>query len=442
VTPVPIAEGRRRVELALATAVFVAAIGVAVLRVTGLPEVHRVRLGAAQWAFDDFKLILYYPARALLDGANPYDAPRYLAAYRAVEVPMAPYAPVSLVAGIPFALLPFAAAAWVHFALTVVLTAALVAAAFRLCRITPSPAVLVAATGIVLLSRPGHWNLLLGQVTVPLVLGTYAALAYARLGPLPAAAGFAVATVKPTFGIPLALLLLARRDPRARRVVLLGIALTAAINLPVLAVLARRAGGVMPLVAQAREGNDMLFRHGNRAITSIGRIDLAALITRPLGTDVGQTAEAVIGLALLAIAALVLRRLEARGETADAPRSVAVACGAILLGMYHQGYDVLLMVAPAVALAYRLVAADAGGRAARLAALGLLAVLALNFITTESGVAALEPGRAAWVLVTSINAGALLAVFAIVTVAAMRAPAAADGSAASGAARSQNPVAR
>jgi hypothetical protein len=436
VTALPIAERRHRVELALATAVLVAAIGVAVLRVSGLPEVHRVRLGAAHWAFGDFRKILYYPAAAFLAGGNPFDATPYLANYPGAEVPMAPYAPVIVLAGAPFATLPLQAAEWCYFAITVALSAVLAVAAFRFDRVPAGAAAIVGVTAAVLLSRPGQWNLLQGQPTIALVLGSYAALAYRRTGALAAGIGLAVALVKPTFGVPLALLLLVRRDRRARAVVLAGVALAAVASAPALLVLAHRAGGLAALVAQVREGNAVLFARTNNAVTNIGRIDLAALITRPVGSGFGQAAEYAIGLALLAGAALLLRQLERRGEAADAPHSATIACAAVLLGTYHQGYDLLLLTAPAIAVANRLVVGRADERPARIAVLALLALLAFNFVTTESGVAALQPGRAAWVLVTSLNALALLAVFVLVSAAALR------GDTTWVPAASQNPVAR
>jgi hypothetical protein len=57
-------------------------------------------------------------------------------------------------------------------------------------------------------SRPGQWNLLLGQPALELTLPTYAALYNARRAPGLSGLALAISMYKPTFGIPLAVLTL------------------------------------------------------------------------------------------------------------------------------------------------------------------------------------------------------------------------------------------
>ena len=95
-------------------------------------------------------------------------------------------------------------------------------------------------TALLLLSRPGHMNLLLGQVTAQVVIGAYVALRWARTRPLLAGMGLALATLKPTYGVPLALLMLFGRGDLGAVVV--GVALSGALCLVAL-VAARARGG-------------------------------------------------------------------------------------------------------------------------------------------------------------------------------------------------------
>src|SRR6185295_2450313 len=123
-----------------------------------------------------------------------------------VNSPFPPYLPASLLFHLPFGLLSFPVAEWVHYALTVALMPVLALLALRLAGLVETPARIFAVAALLLASRPGHWNLILGQPTVTLVVGVYVALLLAPRWPVWAGVGLAVSTLKPTFGLPLAVL--------------------------------------------------------------------------------------------------------------------------------------------------------------------------------------------------------------------------------------------
>ena len=60
-----------RSGVALATTAFVAALGLALVRVTWLSRLGGLRLSAADWALIDFRGSVYYPVRAFVEG-DPY----------------------------------------------------------------------------------------------------------------------------------------------------------------------------------------------------------------------------------------------------------------------------------------------------------------------------------------------------------------------------------
>src|SRR6188508_1124559 len=73
-------------RVALAALALIAALVIAMLRVTTLSDVGGVRL-SANWALVDFQNTIYYPVRAFIDGVNPYDRATYRAHYPAETFP-------------------------------------------------------------------------------------------------------------------------------------------------------------------------------------------------------------------------------------------------------------------------------------------------------------------------------------------------------------------
>src|SRR4051794_9554226 len=61
----------------------------------------------------DFALAIYYPVRAFLDRANPYDQSAYLARYP-VRNAFAPYLPSTLLLHLPLGLMPLGTAAFLY----------------------------------------------------------------------------------------------------------------------------------------------------------------------------------------------------------------------------------------------------------------------------------------------------------------------------------------
>ena len=392
----------------LAGVFFAAAAGLlaarawALVNVPGAPD-H------ARWVLQDFRDAIYYPVVALLDGGNPYDVAAYYARYPVgQEFPV--YSPLTLLVHLPFGLLPYRLAEALYFAVTLALTVVLAGVSLRLAGLPQRADAVLTVAALLLLSRPGQSNLLLGQSTLLAVLATVTALHWARSHPWRATAALALATFKPTFGIPLAVLLALRGDVW---VAARGLAIGGAVAALVAVWPAAGAGGVEPFL-RALLDNQSQMRATPQVdpATSWLRIDSWALAARLAGRSLGVVVESVLSLVVLGGTGLLLRRA-ARGTAESAGHvTLALASAGILAGLYHQVYDLLLLAPATVAV---LSGRPADLWAARplwraglaVALIGLFA----NYATTNTALSRLGIGGGWWLVIVSINGLLLLAVW-------------------------------
>jgi len=384
--------------------------------VVGLRTVHNLDVAGRplepRYGLQDFRDAFYYPARAFLDGRNPYDFTAYRRAYP-VARPLLPYTPISFLLHAPYALLPYrvAQAAWYFVNLGLVLLIA--ALVLRLVGRRRSPAALAGVGALLLMTRPVHQTLYIGQCALLVAAGCALALLEARRRPWLSAAGFVVAGLKPSFLVPLTIMMALRGDLRAA---LLGAALAAGVALLAAIPPAMAAGGPAALLASIKEGmaitrSDPSFNE----VTSIIRIDLGGLIGRFRDTPPGAALAALTAFVVLGIAGWACIRLRGREGDPDRTLSLGLACFAILLCVYHQSYDALLLALPAAALLAPLpaggAAAAAGGR--RWLLLGLLAVPAFNYLATHTLMRQMNLPRPLWLVITSANGAAIVLAFGL-----------------------------
>ena len=409
-----------RSGVALATTAFVAALGLALMRVTSLSRLGGLRLGAADWALVDFRSNVYYPVRAFVEGANPYDRIPYLARYPDAPEAFLPFFPSTLLIHLPFGFMPLTVAQLCYAGLAIVLVVVLARLALRENGESSWTATIAAAAGI-LLSRPGQWGLLLGQVALQATLASLTALRYATRSPWVSGLALGLATFKPTFGLPLAALMLARGDLKAVGV---GALSGCALNLIPAAILADRSGGIrFYLQSQVGAYYSWTGPSDSAPAWALYRIDLVSLAGRVAGRPLAHVEELAISAAVLTVAALLVRRLRGSGTTSDyQPLSDAIICMAVLLCVHHLDYDLLLLVFPLLSLVYRRVPGLLEGRRVRGVTLGLFAVLGVNYVSTQSVIDrfAMHPATA-WMLV-SINSIVLLLIFIIYGLTALRLP--------------------
>jgi hypothetical protein len=356
----------------------------------------------------DFHHGVYFPARALGEGVSPYSE-AYVQRYP-LRRPMALYSPAAPLVFFPLGLLEVRAASGLYFGMSVCLTVVLAAWALCASSIRINIATVAWAAAIVVVSRPGHINLVLGQITLPLVLGAWAACEWGASRPRLAGMGLALASLKPTFGIPLLWLTFLRGD---RRAALWGAGLSLA------------AAGITLGLLVSREGFEQVLQGIRFAASFVEtssetvptetwtRIDGMVLLSRLAGRNPTPLATATLATLVLVLGGWIVARL-AKRERADphgphglnSPSALAVWV-VTLVCVYHNFYDALLLLASWCVLVVgccrwrhgsRREVSDRGdakfelapsgwmavGRAKRWALVGLLAVPAMNYASTRS----------------------------------------------------------
>ncbi|MEO6467709.1 MAG: glycosyltransferase family 87 protein [Acidimicrobiia bacterium] len=334
----------------------------------------------------DFRDAIYYPVVALRDHVNPYDADTYFRRYPVgQEFPL--YTPVHLLLHLPLLAFSLSTARAVDLGWNLLLVLGLAATALRLAGHRLALTSVFGLGALVLLSDPGKFDLRTGQPTLIIVISAY--LAWQARAPdrgaertTPATAtvpiyvgviALAIVWSKPTFAIPLTVLLLVRDQ---RRVALLGTALGAALSAVVLPWLVDAAGGVSELVQSWQDSARITSQSVQSRLGSGLRIDAANTFVRVTQLHPSELVGSIAGLVLLAVGAWTLWRLHRADPGGDREDlTLTLGCLLILTCLYHVPYDELLLVAPMLLLARRArVHGTAWPRRARVAVFVLLLI--------------------------------------------------------------------
>lgn len=367
---------------------------------------YRASIGGLE--LRDFRDAVYYPVVALLDGNNPYDTVAYLRSYP-VQQEFPPYLPGLLAVHLPLGWLPFETAQIVYFVFTAALTLVLAYLTLLSCGLSATLARACGLGTLMILSRPGHWNLSLGQVAVPMAIGTYVALRFAEERQRLAALGLALALLKPTYGASVGVLLLARSEVR---VVLLGVVIAGLLSAAPSVALVHAAGGPASWMASLRESYMSFAANPDAgAASSPDRVDVAALAARLLGHAPSGALTLAMGASVLGLGALGVARLRGLRDPNVRVLSDGLACLTVLTCIYHESYDVLLVALPVTALATDRWAPPRAATMLRWPLLTLLMVPAVNYVCTRSVLTSLHITGAWWVALTAVNCTALLVAF-------------------------------
>jgi Glycosyltransferase family 87 len=293
----------------------------------------------------DFHNAVYFPGLAFSRGENPYSA-TYAAKYP-VNREMSPYSPLLLPFASLMGVLPLRMAEYLWYSTNIILMFALSVTLLHVTkmRIYAHRVLLVAA--LILFSRVGQSNQVLGQLGTYFCLFTFVAVWCAPTNKYLSATGLALASIKPTFGIPLILMMLAARKVQP---VVLGLLL----------------GGVGAGLSLgwiiANEPTELLasFENSQHAIVADKdvdpdsawmRTDLVSVVARNFSIVSDLKFELVGMLFILIPAFAALWKLSSKQQTAESRSlELATVTTMIPLCIYHLSYD-LLVVLPALALA-------------------------------------------------------------------------------------------
>lgn len=295
----------------------------------------------------DYAFNVWIPTHALWHGLDPYDPAKTTVRERwHANLPAGLYTPSILLLLSPLALLPLPDAAEVMNALNVLLIwlALLVLIPPR----TPRSCALVAVLGVVTVNGyAGESGLLYGQPIGIYLLGI-ALLARAILEDrwdAAAVVGAVLLMTKAQYAVAGIVLLLALRR---LRVVAVAAAATLLLSLPFGALFLDAAGGVSEAAAVVHRSASYAAAN----YTGAGRSDMLVLLT---GGDAGRFGAAgtiVEAVLLCGAAAWLVSRLRMR-RGAAAVALVALLVGLELASVYHEWYDLVILMVPAAVLLAR-----------------------------------------------------------------------------------------
>ncbi len=371
------------------------------------PGVRYPEIDSDAWALRDFRDAIYFPVRAILDGVSPYHVEEYVKQYPVgQDFPL--YSPLTLIVHLPFAWMPFEISQWVYFGITIVLTLVLAWVVLMACRLPLNPATIFGLATLVLSTRPGHMNLLLGQTTIPMVLCSLLGLHFAQSRPWTAGCFMALATIKPSFGVPLMMLTFAMGH---RRAALSGLLISTCVTLPLVLWIVSMQGGWEESWRIVRENGQTLYENpGRDPSRSFSRIDLLALWARLAQTAPPKLFELIATGGVVGLSCLILSWVGRHQK----PRSVtdpaaAFALLVMLIAIYHHAYDALLLVPILLTASLGL---DAFWRRwptwQRWVWWGLIAIPFANYAATNSVISAWEISGSAWIALTCLNGASLL----------------------------------
>lgn len=373
------------------------------LRKISTPEMHATESERGTHTMNDFCDAIYYPVIAFLDGKNPYDAVVFTGSYPVSDV-FPPYLPMTLLLHLPLGFLSFRTAAIIYFLTTLVLTIVFSWLCLRMLYKNPSLGLVFFVASLILLSRPGQKNLSLGQCTITVAIGLTLAMLYVQK-PIKGGLGLALACYKPTFGIPLVILLLAQGHIKS---VLVGTSIAFLLSFIATLFIFHNTDGVHAFIEPLLNAHTWSERKwSSNPITSPVRIDLKGVVGRMLQINPGIFSEVLFFICIVGIASWILwkrRTITHKGnlEFLD----IAIYVLVPLTCLFHQEYDLVVLTLPLVVLGGLLFKLD---RTKSFFTEGflfiLLSVPLMNYLqsATIQNHLGIIRGSLSWRLVASIN---------------------------------------
>jgi hypothetical protein len=391
----------------LICAVFAAVIGMSALRVVN--TLHRPGdVPEFRQGLTDFHHIFVFPATAAREGVNPYHAEFMQRFPVNRQYPL--YSPAMFWLAYPLAFIPLVVADVAYFSATVLLVVALAASALYVCCVPRTLLNVIGLSTLILMSRPGHVNLLTGQPTLLIVLGAVWALELARRRPNWAGIALAATTLKPTFGVPLIWFMFCRRDFRA--VAVGGAICVATVVIGLAPFVARQ--GLHPVLTSLSESQSQHEADPTVAAeTTWTRLDAHSLLGKLLQGEAGHEINLGLTAAILLIAGWIVWRTETGPLTDGADNlSGLVICTATLACIYHATYDALLLIVPWVGVALGRLRTQLSPKL-QMIVFALLTIPAVNYASARAVLSRLPIEGPTWTAITAINSIAIVAVFVL-----------------------------
>ncbi len=355
----------------------------------------------------DFHNGIYFPTRAMLRGESPYGAD-YAATYPvARQIPF--FSPAILALHAPLALMPLHVGEVLHFSLSL---GVIVAIAYLVVLASGLPKrwdYVIGISAALVFTRGGHITLFDGYFTLELVLASLLAIHWGNKRPWLAALALVVVSAKPTYILPLGFLLLARGNFKPLVIGAILSVVAAAIPMGWMAYhqgdgdLGAGLASIRADISGAQEIHRA--QEDESPVHSWTRVDLLAIVAKWTEDDPAEATHLIVMAVLLFPAMVVLFRRCRRGvDDGVCGLTGAIILSALLTSLYHQSYDVLLLVAPAVGvLAARLDGWRSLGAWHRIALAGVMLLPAYNYLSTRMFLLRIDPDPTTVKLLTSLN---------------------------------------
>ena len=298
--------------------------------------------------FVDFHNAIHFPTKSFLSGKNPYS--RQYVANHPDERTFPLFPPQSLIVHIPFGIGSIQVSRLLYCGFELAIAAMLLLLIQWIVERQVTLRVFLYLGIALMLTIPFYTSYYMGQLTLQLVLGTVVALHYSKTRPMLAAFGLALAACKPQFGIPLAILLLCRRDWKTA----IGGGLISVVVSSAAVVVICYNFGWQNFVEEIKIVYLGLDSHPDvgTALDNGWRLDIYPVLARFLTVD-GQLpawSKFLVPAVYLAVGGLGVFWLRNRADAK--PLSNLIICLTCLGCIYHSVYDGILLLWPIVAIAY------------------------------------------------------------------------------------------
>ena len=418
----PIVHSNKPIWVALALLFALLAIGATAARAyKNYTDPGYLGVSFSQSGMFDFHCGGYWPATAFRNGVSPYSM-EFTEKYP-MRRPSPPYHPIVFMEHIPFSLLPVSQADVAYFIFTTGLLGLLAYWSFSMSGTKFAWAGWLLILGLFVTSRPGHMTLYTGYFTPLLVIGTVLALHYSKSMPWLSAIGMLLASGKPTYIIPLAIIMFCRKDFRA---LFMGLTLCTIFGLIGVFWLASFSS-VSELMEglKAAEAAHMSDEF-EIPMNTWTRIDLVGAIAKTTGWDPSSKVCLALMLAILVMPCLAIWKSVGRESNGGGTGLTAlIAMLALLVSIYHHSYDGLLVAVPWAAITFfgAKTLPEVSSKIRWLLSF-LLAIPAINYGSTfkVKELLGMEHEDLVWKFVTSVNTVSLMASMLIVVVVAFRLP--------------------
>ncbi len=361
----------------------------------------------------------YLPALAFREGVNPY-SPEVCAPYKmARSTP--PYSPVVFMIHLPFTYMPLAVADVVYTGFNLSLLGLLAAFSLTMSKTKFRWGPWIWIFGLFVFSRAGHISLFTGYFTAQLVVGTIVAVHFAKSRPSISGLGMLIASGKPTYILPLIILMVYRKNFKALVIGILFCSIGAAIGLGWLASHSSLGEVIDGVKAGQTAHDDDPTEH---PVNTWTRLDTPGVVAKLVDWKPGNPTYLAMMLVLLIVPGIAIwKTVDHESNSGVTGLTGMILCLALLLTIYHHSYDSLLIAVAWVAVTFfgNQVCTDLNPMERRSLTV-LLGIPALNYVATMRfrNAMGVDNQSLIWNVVTSVNGVCLLLSLILVVNAAFR----------------------